>query len=94
MAKGDNLNRLAYFVAVFETGSFTLAAERLNVTKSIVSRQITLLEREVGVALFIRSTRRVSPSEAGEIFYLRCSKILVLANKAFAEMSRIKDAQQ
>jgi DNA-binding transcriptional LysR family regulator len=94
MAKGENLNRLAYFVAVFETGSFTLAAERLGVTKSNVSRQVAQLEREVGVALLVRSTRRVSPSEAGKVFYLRCSEILVLADKAFAEMSLMKVAQQ
>jgi len=43
MAKSYNLNRLAYFVAVFETGSFTTAAERLGVGKSIVSRQIRVV---------------------------------------------------
>jgi DNA-binding transcriptional LysR family regulator len=90
MAKSNNLNRLVYFVAVFETGSFTLAAERLGVGKSIVSRQITELERELGVLLLIRTTRKVDPSEAGQVFYVRCRKILTLADRAFTEMSRMK----
>lgn len=94
MVKSDNLNRLAYFVAVFETGSFTLAAERLGVGKSIVSRQISQLEREVGVLLLVRTTRMVAPSEAGQVFYMRCKKILALADQAFAEMSRMKIALQ
>lgn len=40
-----NLNRLAYFVAVLDTGSFTRAAERLGITKTVVSQQVSKLKR-------------------------------------------------
>lgn len=89
MTKGYNLNRLAYFAAVVETGSFTRAAERLKVTKAVVSSQITQLEQEIQATLLIRSTRKVSPTEAGEIFYTRCATILSEAEEAFQELSQL-----
>lgn len=89
MSKGYNLNRLAYFAAVVETGSFTRAADRLKVTKGVVSAQITQLEHDVKAALLIRSTRKVSPTEAGQIFYTRCATILSEAEEAFEELSQL-----
>lgn len=89
MTKGYNLNRLAYFAAVVETGSFTRAAERLKVTKAVVSSQITQLEQEVQATLLIRSTRKVSPTEAGQSFYAHCATILSEAEEAFEELSQM-----
>lgn len=89
MSKGYNLNRLAYFAAVVEAGSFTRAADRLKVTKGVVSTQITQLEQEVQATLLIRSTRKVSPTEAGQIFYARCANILSEAEEAFEELSQL-----
>jgi DNA-binding transcriptional LysR family regulator len=89
MTKGYNLNRLAYFAAVVETGSFTRAADRLKVTKAVVSSQITQLEQDVQATLLIRNTRKVSPSEAGQIFYARCATILAEAEEAFEELSQM-----
>src|SRR5256885_16644714 len=63
-----NLNRLAYFAAVVDTGSFTRAAERLGITKAVVSQQVAHLERELQTTLPGRSTRRVPPTEAGRMF--------------------------
>jgi DNA-binding transcriptional LysR family regulator len=59
------LNRLAYFSAVAETGSFTKAADRLGITKAVVSQQVSRLEAELGTSLLVRTTRRVEPTEAG-----------------------------
>ncbi|WP_394691559.1 LysR family transcriptional regulator [Hoeflea sp.] len=89
MPKTYNLNRLAYFAAVIETGSFTRAADRLKVTKGVVSSQITQLEQDVQATLLIRSTRKVSPTEAGQIFYARCTTILSEAEEAFEELSQL-----
>lgn len=89
MTKGYNLNRLAYFAAVVETGSFTRAADRLKVTKAVVSSQITQLEQEIQATLLIRNTRKVSPTEAGEAFYARCATILAEADEAFEELSQM-----
>lgn len=60
-----SLDRLTWFVAVAQTGSFSVAAARLGVPKSSLSRRIDRLEREVGVRLLHRTTRRVSLSSAG-----------------------------
>lgn len=56
---------LEYFVAVAEELSFTRAAERLQAVQSTVSSGVAVLEREVGTALFIRSTRHVALTRAG-----------------------------
>lgn len=83
----SNLRRLAYFAAVVETGSFTAAAERLGVTKTVVSQQVARLEREFRTTLLIRTTRRVGTTEAGQAFYQRCVLILREAEDAFNELA-------
>ena len=57
-----NLNRLIFFTAVIEAGSFTAAADRLGVAKAVVSHQIARLEEELGVTLLMRTTRRLHPT--------------------------------
>lgn len=82
-----NLRRLTYFVAVVETGSFTAAAERLGITKAVVSQQVARLESEFRTSLLVRTTRKVQPTEAGQAFYLRCAMILREAEAAFDELA-------
>ena len=60
------LHQLRYILAVVETGSFTAAAERVRVSQSGVSTQVQKLERELGVALFDRTSRRVALTQEGE----------------------------
>ncbi|TWB43783.1 LysR family transcriptional regulator [Nitrospirillum pindoramense] len=88
MPEAVNLNRLAYFAAVVDTGSFTRAAERLGVTKTVVSQQVARLEAEVGTSLLIRTTRRVEPTEAGRTLHARCVMILREADIAFSELAQ------
>ena len=76
MTRPIDLNRLSFFVAVVESGGFTAAADRLKVTKALVSQQISKLETELGVSLFTRTTRKVSLTEAGEVFYADCTALL------------------
>ncbi|TIS94931.1 LysR family transcriptional regulator, partial [Mesorhizobium sp.] len=83
-----NLNRLAYFAAVVDAGSFTRAAERLGITKAVVSQQVARLERDVGTTLLIRTTRRVHPTEAGRTFHARCLLVLQQAEDAFDELAQ------
>ena len=83
-----NLNRLAYFAAVVDTGSFTRAAERLHITKAVVSQQVAELERETGTTLLVRTTRSVHPTEAGRMLHVRCGFILRAAEEAFGELSQ------
>ena len=82
-----NLRRLAYFVSVVETGSFTAAAERLGITKAVVSQQVARLEREFRTSLLVRTTRKVQPTELGQAFYLRCAMILREAENAFDDLT-------
>src|SRR4051794_8602944 len=83
-----NLNRLAYFAAVVDTGSFTRAAERLGITKAVVSQQVAQLERDLGTSLLVRTTRRVHPTDGGRMFHARCVMILREAEDAFDELAR------
>lgn len=83
-----NLNRLAYFAAVVDTGSFTRAAERLGITKAVVSQQVAQLERDLRTNLLLRTTRRVHPTEAGRMFHARCVMILREAEDAFDELAQ------
>lgn len=78
-----NLRRLAYFAAVVETGSFTAAAERLGITKAVVSQQVARLEREFRTSLLVRTTRKVQATEVGRAFYERCAVVLREAEHAF-----------
>ncbi|MGB7800661.1 LysR family transcriptional regulator [Buttiauxella sp.] len=71
-----NLQRLTIFVAVVEAGSFTAAATALGQTKAVVSFNIKQLEAELGVSLLVRSTRRLSLTDVGERFLLRCQRLL------------------
>ncbi|NEA22753.1 LysR family transcriptional regulator, partial [Actinomadura bangladeshensis] len=60
------LRQLEYFVAVAEEAGFGAAAARIGIVQSAVSQQVRRLERELGVPLFDRTTRRVRLSGAGE----------------------------
>jgi len=87
MADTTNLNRLAYFTAVVDTGSFTRAADRLGVTKAVVSQQVARLEKELGTTLLVRNTRGVRPTEPGRLFHARCLSILREAADAIDELA-------
>ncbi|WP_132979120.1 LysR substrate-binding domain-containing protein [Pigmentiphaga sp. D-2] len=64
-----SVRQLGYYVAIVEAGSFSEAAEWLHVAQSALSRQIKLLEEEVGVALLARTTRQVEMTAAGRAFH-------------------------
>lgn len=83
-----NLNRLSVFVALVRAGSFTAAAEVLGMTKAMVSQHIARLERELGVSLLSRSTRRMTLTEAGATFHAACVRILAEAEAAIAQVGQ------
>jgi len=66
MQRGDSLDDLAAFAAVARERSFTKAAAKLGVSQSALSQTIRQLEARLGVRLLTRTTRSVSPTEAGE----------------------------
>lgn len=64
------------FVAVAETESFTAAAKRLGISTAQVSRQVSALEERLSAKLFYRTTRKVSVTEVGGIYYQHCRQVM------------------
>jgi DNA-binding transcriptional LysR family regulator len=77
-----DLNELHYFVQVSRAQSFTLAARRLGVPKSSVSRALQRLEERLGVRLVERTTRSVALTEAGELYLDHCERVMEEAELA------------
>ncbi len=69
-----DLNALAVFAEVAETGSFTRGAAALGMPKGSISRKISALEADLGVRLLNRTTRRVSLTEIGREYYEQCRR--------------------
>lgn len=75
------------FVAVVESGSFVGAVEALGSSKAAVSRQINDLETRLGLRLLHRTTRKLSLTDEGHLFYSRCREALALVDDAEAEIT-------
>ncbi|MFI9611903.1 LysR family transcriptional regulator [Streptomyces sp. NPDC052023] len=80
-----DLQQMRYAVALAETRNFTRAAERCSVVQSSLSHRIAGLERELGVRLFARSSRRVELTGAGEAFVAGARECLAAADRAAAD---------
>ncbi len=80
------------FVAVAEYGSFSRAAERLRLSSSHVSRQVALIEERLQARLLYRTTRRVSLTEAGQTFLVRCQRLIEERDEAFLTISDLHSA--
>ena len=72
----DRVSTMLSFVRVVDTGGFTSAARALNLATSVVTTHIKSLEERLGVRLLNRTTRSVSLTEAGRVYYERCVQIL------------------
>jgi DNA-binding transcriptional LysR family regulator len=77
-----DLNEMAAFVRVVARGSFAAAAKDLGVPPSTLSRRVMSLERRLGAALLIRTTRSLRTTEAGAAFYEQCAPALSQAEQA------------
>jgi len=71
-----NFDGISEFVYVAETTSFTQAAKKLNISTAHVSRRITALEQRLNVKLLYRTTRKVSLTQEGQLFYQHCRSVL------------------
>ena len=88
----EDLQRMAIFARVVEEKSFSGAARRLGLSKSLVSKQITQLERSIGARLLNRTTRALSVTEAGAILYEHCSRIVDELEEAKLAVGRLQTA--
>ena len=91
MAAQDNLRRMAVFAAVVEANSFSGAARQLGLTRSAVSRQVSLLEDSLGVRLLNRTTRVLSLTEPGQVYYDSCARIVAEAELAHVNVRQLQD---
>lgn len=80
----DRLREMELFVRVVETGSFSSAARDLKLGQPAISKTIAALEERLRVRLLVRSTRQLSPTEAGTAFYERAQRAIAEANEADA----------
>ena len=87
MGPGVNLNRVQLFLDIVRIGSITKTAETLNLQKSKVSRDLTLLEQELGTQLIYRTTRQFNLTADGQKFYEKAKESLQLLNYAINETS-------
>jgi len=84
----DRLQGMRVFAQVVEAKSFSAAAEKLGMSKSLASRHVSALERSLSVKLLHRSTRKLSLTEAGALFYEHCARIVQEAELAEQRLSR------
>jgi DNA-binding transcriptional LysR family regulator len=78
------MREMELFVRVVETGSFSMAARDLEIGQPTISKAVAALEDRLGVRLLVRSTRRLSPTEAGTAFYGHAVRAITEANEADA----------
>lgn len=84
----DRLNGMRVFAQVVEAKSFSAAAGKLGMSKSLASRHVSALERALSVKLLNRSTRKLSLTEAGAVFYEHCARIVQEAELAEQRLTR------
>lgn len=86
-----HLEQLRYFLSVARHRNFTEAAREFYMTQPAITHQISALERELGTKLFLRTTRNVSLTRAGELFLEDAKRMLDLEERA---MGRLRQAEQ
>ncbi len=86
----DRLDSMEAFVRVAECGSFSEAARRLRLSKSVVSRQVSGLEAQLGARLFNRTTRSLALTEVGRAYFERCARILADVEEANLSVSSLQ----
>ena len=91
LATMDKLDAMNAFAKVVAAGSYAEAARRLGLTRSAVSKAVMELEQLLGARLLDRTTRRVTPTEAGLAYYERCVSILADVEETEIQISRLHD---
>ena len=87
----DKLAAMTAFAKVVALGSYAEAGRHLGLTRSAVSKAVMELEQVLGARLLDRTTRRVSPTEAGRAYYERCLDILASVEETELQVSRLHE---
>jgi len=78
----DRLAAMEVFVRVVDSGSFSAAARQIRIGQPAISKTVSQLEHQLGVSLLVRSSRGLSPTEAGQNYYERAKRCIEEANEA------------
>lgn len=81
-----------YFIAIAENGSLSQAARTLHVSQSVLSRYLQKLEEEIGIRLFLTSSGRYIPTQAGQIYLQSARKIQLLQSQLRQKLSLLHSA--
>lgn len=84
------IRQVQYFLAITTAGSFSSAAEQLQISQSSLSKQIYSLEKELGVQLFDRSKRKISLTEAGETFLTYATRLSTAYKAMWADVEEYR----
>src|ERR1039458_6697571 len=79
------------FIAVAQTGSFKLAAQRSNITQPAVSQHIRILEQKFHCSLFERSSRKTTLTPAGKVFFVYAQQMLDSYQNAHNEIEKMNN---
>ncbi|SDL81545.1 transcriptional regulator /transcriptional regulator, LysR family [Franzmannia pantelleriensis] len=88
----QDLNDALIFAKVVEQGSFIAAARQLHLSKTTVSRKVQALEERLGARLLHRTTRNLSLTEAGAVYFDYCNRIAQDLNQAENAVQRLEDS--
>ncbi|WP_432695551.1 LysR family transcriptional regulator [Marinobacterium sp. YM272] len=86
-----SLDDMAVFAAVVEHSGFTAAARALEISTPVVSKRVGALEAALGARLLNRTTRRLSLTEAGRVFYQHCRRVVNEARAAEASVAHLQE---
>lgn len=86
----DRFTSMQIFIAAVEEGSFAAAARRFQLSPAMAGKHVSAIESDLNVRLLQRSTRRLSMTDAGQRYYVRCKAILEAMEEANREASDIQ----
>ncbi len=89
-----NWEGVSEFVAVADSGSFTQASHRLSTSVANISRRVAMLEERLKVKLLVRTTRKVSLTEAGQIYYQQCRLLVEGLEQAEQTVTQLQQNPQ
>ena len=88
----DTLTSMKTFAAVVDSGSFSMAADRLGISRAMASKHISYLEEHLGTRLLQRTTRKLTLTEIGSAYYERCTQILADITEAEEGAAHLTEA--
>ncbi len=88
------IRTLKYFMAVAEERNLTHAAERLHIAQPSLTKQLKILEEELGTSLFVRGKRGMEPTREGEYLYRQGKQILELVSKTEGQLKEMQEGLQ